>query len=257
MSSIYLFVDGRHLQKHYAASVRQWFGNDGEINFHRIKEDYAVSTMFYYDCLHDRQRTGESEADFKARVEAQEKYFDNIPRIIRLGSSSGKSGSDKRLRQKKVDVLLAVDMMKHAVRQNMYRAILIAGDLDFEPLVETLVDLGIYVELRGDPQHTARYLIRAASEYQPLTFRDYYNWSAPSLKTKYPIPGLQSGAYNPGYPLTRRGSLAGHPCELYESDQGVLLTVPQFENDSFTLVETDLDRLKRFCILQYGPLDGI
>ena len=40
----------------------------------------------------------------------------------------------KKLRQKKVDVLLAVEALDHAFRGNMSRAYLIAGDLDFAPL---------------------------------------------------------------------------------------------------------------------------
>src|SRR5262249_42700878 len=148
---IYLFIDGRHLQQHYAESVRQWFGTDEEIeiNFHQMQEDYSAYTMFYYDCLDDEQRSGESEACFNNRVEAQERHFDSIPGHIRLGYLTGKSTRRKPRRQKQVDVLLAVDMLKHAVRQNMYKAVLITGDLDFEPVVDTLVDLGIYVHLAG------------------------------------------------------------------------------------------------------------
>jgi hypothetical protein len=61
---------------------------------------------------------------------------------VRLGSLSGKGN---RKRQKKVDVLLAVEALDHAFRKNMAQVCLITGDLDFSPLVESLVKLGTYV----------------------------------------------------------------------------------------------------------------
>lgn len=47
--------------------------------------------------------------------------------------------------QKRVDVMLAVDMMKHAFRRTMDHAILLAGDLDFHPLVQEVVESGCKV----------------------------------------------------------------------------------------------------------------
>jgi hypothetical protein len=44
--STYLFIDGRHLQQHYAEAIRQWFGEDGKIDFHQIKDDYAYLQCF-------------------------------------------------------------------------------------------------------------------------------------------------------------------------------------------------------------------
>jgi uncharacterized LabA/DUF88 family protein len=50
---------------------------------------------------------------------------------VRLGLVKGV----KPRRQKGVDVLLAVDMLTHAFRNSFERAVLVAGDLDFKPVV--------------------------------------------------------------------------------------------------------------------------
>jgi uncharacterized LabA/DUF88 family protein len=38
-------------------------------------------------------------------------------------------------------------MMNHAIRQNMRRAVLVTGDADFKPLVESMVQIGMFVEI--------------------------------------------------------------------------------------------------------------
>jgi|SRR5262249_8687979 len=137
----YLFVDGRYLRADYSRTIREWFGNDGEIDFVQVKNHFGADKMFYYDCLDDQQHPGESASDFASRVAKQEEEFNKIQRIsgshIRLGSITG---TKRNKRQKKVDILLAVDMMKHAVRQNMSTAILLAGDRDFQPVVDLPAD---------------------------------------------------------------------------------------------------------------------
>ncbi len=126
----YLFIDGGHLRQYYAEGVREWFGNEGEINFTFIKSRMAAFKLFYYDCLDDVKRSGESEEDYNERVGKQEEQFDLIRSVVgahvRRGSLTGKN--EKKRRQKEVDILLTVDMMNHAIRQNMKRAVLLAGD---------------------------------------------------------------------------------------------------------------------------------
>jgi len=47
-------------------------------------------------------------------------------------------------------------------------AVLVTGDLDFRPVVERLVQLGVIVELWYDPKVTAEELIVAADHRRPL-----------------------------------------------------------------------------------------
>jgi uncharacterized LabA/DUF88 family protein len=142
----YLFIDGGYLRECYSRTIRGYFREEGKLHFPTIRGNIGVTRVFYYDCLHDVPKKGESDSDFKQRVIEQSRLFDEIQNIpgfhVRLGSLSGKP---PRLRQKKVDVLLAVEALDHAFRRNMAHAYLIAGDLDFAPLVDTLVRNGTYV----------------------------------------------------------------------------------------------------------------
>lgn len=55
----YLFIDGGHLQRYYAESVREWFGADGEIDFQTVKQNLGAYKCFYYDCLGEIKRPSE------------------------------------------------------------------------------------------------------------------------------------------------------------------------------------------------------
>ena len=74
------------------------------------------------------------------RIAAEESKYDQIQSVpgfhVRLGTVVG--SKPRRLRQKEVDVQLAVDMLIHASRKNMSSATLITGDLDFRPVVRSL-----------------------------------------------------------------------------------------------------------------------
>jgi uncharacterized LabA/DUF88 family protein len=141
------------------------------------------------ECLNqnDVRRNGESEDDFKARVNKQHEQFDLIRSVVgahvRLGSLTGKG--EKKRRQKEVDILLTVDMMNHAIRQNMRRAVLLTGDRDFKPVVESLVQMGMFVEVVGDAKHTSQLLVGAADAFKPLEHQDYFVFSSSELKSQY------------------------------------------------------------------------
>ena len=137
----YLFIDGGHLRRNYADAVRPWFGSDGEIDFNELKKSLqgpVIERCFYYDALEDEQRDGETKNEFDQRIDQDDVFFHKIDDLdgffVRLGSLTGR----KPRRQKKVDILLAVETLDHAVRRNMDRAILLTGDRDFEPLVNSL-----------------------------------------------------------------------------------------------------------------------
>ena len=260
----YLFIDGRYLRADYSRTVRAWFGNDGEIDLALVKKHFGADKMFYYDCLDDQQHSGESPSDFAARVAKQEEEFNKIQRIsgshIRLGSITG---TKRNKRQKKVDILLAVDMMKHAVRQNMSHAILLAGDRDFEPVVETLVDLGLSIEVAGDKRSTSDDLIGAADHFHPLTFRNYYEWTSKSVQAIKPIPYVEQGnisAPSQDFTSVGTGSLEGSPCTLYQRATDFLLffdSHPESPSSKLSILSHNLEHLKLFCMLYYGELQGI
>jgi hypothetical protein len=177
---------------------------------------------------------------------------------VRLGSLTGQ----RKRRQKKVDILLAVEALDHAVRRNMDRAILLTGDRDFEPLVHSLVQMGIHVHVAGDRQHTSAHLRRAADASTLLTFDDYYEFTARSLKARFPL-GLRhtNGILAPEMMAFRSGSFDGKRASLRRQrlDGGGELYYMHVEDfhrqgKALMLKSGDIDRLQLYFALRYGEI---
>jgi hypothetical protein len=168
---------------------------------------------FYYDCL-DEQRSDEQIADYEIRKKGLEDTFNQIREIpgfhVRLGTLAGR-------RQKEVDVALAVDMLTHAFYKNMSRAVLIAGDLDFRPLVDSLVRLGTYVEVASAKSNTAKPLQWAADWHRELTFDILYGWTTEEFRQLHPIPQRRNtpeGWVPNGWEAQREGRFHGEQAYL-------------------------------------------
>lgn len=260
----YLFIDGGYLRINYSNSVRPWFGVEGEINFIELRDGLrgggiAIERCFYYDAIEDEQRQGESADDFRSRVEKDELFFNKIEELngffVRLGSLTGQ----RNRRQKKVDILLAVEALDHAVRRNMEKAILLTGDRDFEPLVHSLVQLGIGVQIIGDKEHTSKYLRRAADAYVPLSFDNYYKWTAAPLRDSFPIPVRHINMPPPRARDKEKGILRGKHVALQTCDAPPVFYVQANhfyrETSHLTLESNDEQKLKLYTDLQYGKID--
>jgi hypothetical protein len=177
---------------------------------------------------------------------------------VRLGTQSG---SGKRLRQKEVDVQLAVDMLTHAFAKNMSRATLIAGDLDFRPVVNSLIQLGTYVELRYGRKSAADELRWSADESRELTIDDLYYWTTAAFqKSHHPLPrrtGVPRGSIS-GRQI-KSGNLdgaavrhcsdsmdAGSPFTIYIDGLG--------GNDAVAIVHSDKNFLELYVQLTEGKI---
>ena len=60
-----------------------------------------------------------------------------------VNSKKRKEGNKDVFEQKRVDVLLSVDMVRHAAAGHIQHAVLIAGDSDFIPAVEAAKESGV------------------------------------------------------------------------------------------------------------------
>jgi uncharacterized LabA/DUF88 family protein len=214
----YLFIDGEYLRRIYNAAMQSVFQCDGEINFQEIKEEARAKRVFFYDCIDDEQRGGESVSDYQKRIGIQEAFFDGIAASggfhVRLGSIRG---APKKRRQKEVDVLLAVDMLTHGFDGNMEKAILIAGDLDFRPVVESLVRAGVFVEVWYEASSAARELPGAADFGRKLGFSVLYRWSSPSFLSSHEVPqSSRAFPFAGGGLVARTGSCDGRKVQLIQ-----------------------------------------
>jgi uncharacterized LabA/DUF88 family protein len=254
----YLFIDSRHLIKYYTDSVSRWFGEPPEIDFSAVINSFVAEKAFYYDCIDDLRRVGENDAQYEARLRPQHARLNAIREEtrglhIRLGVLKG---ADGRRRQKEVDVLIAVDMLTHAAQKNMFHAALIAGDQDLKPAVESLVSLGVYVEVAADANHVSQELTWAASAYRKLTFRDYFGWTKPRLRAKYALPHLDEYGSEPGAPFTT-GAASGRRIEIYQVSGSERFGMSIYMDDEHPRIyyHDDVNRLKLYAEILWGKIE--
>jgi uncharacterized LabA/DUF88 family protein len=236
--------------------MQSFFKCDGEINFPMLKQQAVAKRVFFYDCLDDLKRPGESEPDFHARVAAQESLFDSIRELpgfhVRLGTLRG---APKKPRQKEVDVLLAVDMLTHGFDGNMEKAILIAGDLDFRPIVEALVRRGVFVEVWYDKRSIAHELSWAADFGREMDFFHLHSWSTEAFKSGHPTPGLYVGPQTPPTATGEKiGTVGDSPAHLSLHNGRYYLQIDNFRGGVHTFADPDLSRVELLVEIMAGPV---
>ena len=146
-----IFVDGAYLEYllheefdgariDYGALSRQMAG------------DADILRTYYYHCLpyQDNPPTQEQSARYASRRQFFD-ALDKLPRYtVRFGRLVIRGADDQgrpRYEQKRVDILLGVDMVQLAAKQSIQEAILLAGDSDFIPAVQAVKSEGVLVRL--------------------------------------------------------------------------------------------------------------
>ena len=186
----YLFVDGAYLSRAMGDWGMKWYGE--AVSFSPIHLGSQFDKVFYYDAL-PPQKEDMSDADH-ARVISERMGYFNVLRSfagwhVSFGDAKRRGrGSGKRVDQKEVDVLMAVDMLTHAHRKNADRMSFVAGDLDFRPLLEALVREGTYVTLVFDPRSIAEELAQAADALRPLHFMAMHYLTHDDFRRRHPAP---------------------------------------------------------------------
>lgn len=173
----YLFVDGNCLRMHLRNfSDRYADGAELGVNWKQLKGRYEK--VFYYDAI-PVQLEGETKDEYDARIARISDLHAAISEIDGYRVYEGdarKRPSKGGLEQKKVDVMIAVDMLTHTIRRNMTGTGLLAGDLDFKPLLDALVNEGMFVTLIYPTRFTSTELRRSADAREPMTARKTYGW---------------------------------------------------------------------------------
>lgn len=126
------------------------------LDFKRLPELLAGKRpwrTFYYYCMPWR-----SEPPLPAEhavYQAKQRFIDFLARqarwVLREGVLERRGGKEAAFEQKRVDVMLAVDLTRLAVKGEIQEAVLVAGDSDFVPLVAAAREAGVKVTLRYGP----------------------------------------------------------------------------------------------------------
>lgn len=193
----YVFIDGGYFRARRKELFAPLFGKDGETDYSLLANTLGCRKGFYYDCT-DERKPNEPASEFEARKARQMEEFNRIRQYPGFHVFQGTLSGERR--QKEVDVALAVDVLMHAHAKNINEAFLVAGDLDFRPLVKALIQLGIYVTIlcRRSSSLELQY---AADHVNELTFTWVYGWSTPEFRRAHPIPetSLRGDPNMPGW----------------------------------------------------------
>jgi uncharacterized LabA/DUF88 family protein len=166
-----LLIDGAYFRK-----VLRNFG-EPRVDFLKLSDamgqgDERLRT-YYYDCApHVSVTPTEDEKQRQASFDRFRTALEFLPRFqVRLGRLARfETPSGPQFQQKKVDILLALDLAKLSLEHQIQRAVLIAGDSDFVPAIEIARDAGVVVQLYYHrPPYVNDELLRACDERVPVS----------------------------------------------------------------------------------------
>ena len=146
-----VFIDGAYLE--YV--LREEFAMP-KIDFATLSNCMAGSTeilrTYYYHCL--PWQGNPPTADESLRYSTRRSFFTALERLPRYRVRYGKlayRGDDTKgnpiYEQKRVDILLSVDLVQLSSKSQIQEAILVAGDSDFIPAVTAAPAEGVLVRL--------------------------------------------------------------------------------------------------------------
>ena len=146
-----VFVDGAYLEAVMAAEFARVPIDLGKLSLTMAGSTEILRTYYYHCAPYQSDPPTDAE---RARYSDWLRYYHRInalPRFsFRLGRleirGRNRDGSP-RFQQKRVDVLLSVDLVQHSAKGLISRAILVAGDSDFVPAISVAKNEGIIVTL--------------------------------------------------------------------------------------------------------------
>src|SRR5260370_31293287 len=257
----YLFIDGEYLRRVHRDAMHGFVDVDGDLELYPLMRDARADRAFFYDSIDDVPREGETSEECQKRIAPLEQFFGRARALsgvhVRLGTVAG-----KRRRQKEVDILLATDMLTHGFNGNMEKSVLLAGDLDFRPIVEALVRHGVFVEVWYHRSSIAQDLPGAADFGHALRFRQLHSWNTEHFQTARPLPRDSENVGKPQAEILRVGAISNHRVELYQVErEGAQWHTTTFyfwidtgRGSSIHVSDEDAALIERYVTVQYGPI---
>jgi len=184
-----IFIDGGYLLKALQeAKLNPDYSRISDYILAPLRRQIPIDLLrcyFYYCPPWMSQNPTEDEL---RRMAAHDKFVEEIESIdrwkIRLGKLEKRRDGDRDVfSQKRVDVMLSVDMVRHAAAGHIQHAVLVAGDSDFIPAVNAAQEHGATITLVCNSDRSAhKDLIKVADEVM------YIDWKRfPIIKPVLPI----------------------------------------------------------------------
>jgi uncharacterized LabA/DUF88 family protein len=157
MGRVAIFIDGAYL----AYGLKDEF-NEAKIDFSKFARELAAGKdmlrTYYYHCLpyqsdppthEESERFGKMQS-FISRLERLPRFTVRLGKLARRGR---KEDGSPILIQKRVDIMLGVDLVQLSTKQQIDTAVLVAGDSDFLPAVMVARDEGVLICLYHFEMH--------------------------------------------------------------------------------------------------------
>lgn len=154
-----IFIDGAYLDYVLRDEFRAARSRiDYQLLADRLTPVERLLRTYYYHCL-PYQSTQPTEEE-NERFGKMQRFLTGLARLPRFEVRSGKlafrgrnQAGDPIFVQKRVDILLGVDLVLLAAKQAIGEAVLIAGDSDFVPAVQIARNEGVLVRLYHGTRH--------------------------------------------------------------------------------------------------------
>ena len=146
-----IFIDGAYFEK-----VLKYKFGEPRIDFEKfsteLAKDIQILRTYYYNCM--PYQSNPPTADQKERFSNMDRFINRLKKLDRYEVRLGKlvpRYCDKchysKFGQKRVDVLMAVDLVRLSATHQIDYAILVTGDTDFVPAVRVAKMDGVLVQL--------------------------------------------------------------------------------------------------------------
>ena len=157
-----VLIDGGY----FAKVLEKNFGRP-RVDFYKFSEmvcgGYERLRTYYYTCMPYQSNPPTEEE--RRRYSAMNRFIYALQKLPRFEVRLGKlSWAGEELVQKRVDILLAVDLARLSWGKQIEKAILVTGDSDFVPAVITAKDAGVLVQLYYSPNSVHDELLSAVDE---------------------------------------------------------------------------------------------
>jgi uncharacterized LabA/DUF88 family protein len=124
-----------------------------------IADGMDILRVYYYDCLPYQSRP--STPDEQRMLSRKQQFFYNLNRLPKFEVREGRLEYRGRtntgvpiFQQKRVDIMLGVDLTRLAFKKVISHAAILSGDSDYIPAIQTAKDEGILIRLIHGPTGT-------------------------------------------------------------------------------------------------------
>jgi hypothetical protein len=222
----YLFIDGNFFSLFVKEMKSLALPEIGEVEIDLDRVGAGYDRIFFYDAFPE-QLPGQSEEAFRSVTEVVKKKFEQISRTRNFNVRPALTRRGKSQQQKGVDVMLAIECLQHAIKNNIDEATVMASDLDFYPLFEALLQTKTRSTLLYRLDKTSPELVQAADHAVALTYVTFQSWVR---RIDLKDPGRYSSHavndnMNAKSDHVKSGTIAEKPLELRRHDGEFFMVV--------------------------------